>query len=137
LAGLSVSAAPVPAGLDAATQAQIKALQKERRDALRDAIKATQKAYEAGRVTWDSFVRVSRRLLDAELALATTAAERIAAHEAHVAILRNAEQLAKGRYEAGHLIFAEYQIARAARAKGEIELLRAGGKLKKSGKKGK
>jgi hypothetical protein len=131
----SVSAAPAPKAdpvtkLDPATQAKIHKLQIERRDVLKKAVAAMQEEYRAGRGTLDLLVEGSKRLLHAELDLATTADQRIAAHANILKITRDMEQLARTRYEAGQLRTADLCEAQAARLEAEIGWLKAGGKEK-------
>jgi hypothetical protein len=124
-------AAPVPktepVKLDAATQAKVRKLQVERRDALREALAARQKEFLAGRGTVANCLDVSASLLSAELDLATKAEERLAAHAAHLKIASQVEDAAKQWYDAGRLTVADYQTTRAARLEAEIGWLKAGG----------
>ncbi len=135
LAGASAGAAPVPGeagkALDAATQAQIKALLVERRDVLRKGMKGIETAFLAGRGALTEMGKTSRLLLEAELALAEKGEQRIGAHRAHFDSMKKMEHVMKGRHEAGAIPLGEYQLARAARIEAEIGWLRAGGKRKK------
>jgi hypothetical protein len=123
---------PGAPALDKATQEKVRELLKERRDVLRKALEARQQAYRAGRGTWEGVVKVSRRLLGAELDLAGGQAERVAAYQSHLDRVRKLEEVTKALYEAGQVDFAEMQLARAARLKAEVEFLRAGGKRPKA-----
>jgi outer membrane protein TolC len=137
--GVAWGRAPATPGagpaLDKATQAQVRKLLEERRDALRKVIEARQKEFEVGRGSLDGLLRTARKLLQAELELATTPAQRIAAHQAHYDIAKKVEEMNATRYDAGRLSFADYQESRAARLAAEIALLRAGGKPKKDAEK--
>jgi hypothetical protein len=125
---LGVAAAPVPQPKE--ESAKIKALLKERRDALRTAALARTQEYEAGRGTLGVMLHVSRELLNAELEVATTPEERFDAHASHFNAMRKMEKLTKEGYEAGRVKAADHYEMRAARLKAEIELLRAEAKLK-------
>jgi hypothetical protein len=83
----------------------------------------------------ESLLEGSRNLLHAELDLATTAEQRIAAHAAILKIMREMERLSKARYEAGQLKMADYCDMQAARLEAEIGWLKAGGGKEKTEKK--
>jgi hypothetical protein len=124
LAGWAV-AAPVPEKKDSP---EVKALLKERRDLLKTAVLARSQELAAGRGTLAPLLHVSRELLKAELELATTPAERVAAHESHFNAMRKAEEQVKRAYDVGLMKAADYHEMRAARLEAEIGLRRAGGK---------
>jgi hypothetical protein len=140
LAGVGDAAAPAGLGKapDAATQAKIKALRVERRDALRNVLKAHWDAYSTGvsgaAPTLERIGKTARLLLGAELDVASSRAERIAAHEAHVKVMKKIEGFILSRARAGRGTMADTELARAARLEAEIALLRAGGKLPKAGR---
>jgi hypothetical protein len=117
---------------DQATLAEVRKLQEKRRDVLRDALAVHQKLFQTGHGTLDGIVGTSKRLLAAELDLATTDGERIAVHERHVEQARLWFALAKARQEAGRGTAVEALEAQAAVLEAEIGLLKAGGKRKKA-----
>ena len=67
--------------LDKETAAQVRKLQEKRRDLLRQALDERMRLWKAGRIQMEEVVGPAKRLLAAELELAATDAERIAAHE--------------------------------------------------------
>jgi hypothetical protein len=115
----------------AATRDRIRKLQVERRDALKAEVEARQQEFDAGRGTLESLLKTSGFLLEAELDLATTAQQRIAAHAAHLKLAKEIEENTEARYNAGQVKVADLYQARAARMKAEIDWLKAGGKDKK------
>jgi hypothetical protein len=123
-----VAAAPVPQPKEESDK--IKALLKERRDVLRNGVVARTQEYEAGRGTLNILLQVSRELLNAELELATTPAERFDINAGNFNAMRKIEKITKEGYDAGRVKAADYYAIRAARLKAEIELLRAGAKLR-------
>jgi hypothetical protein len=127
-------AAAAPAKPGRVDSAKIRALLEQRRDALREVVKAHLKAFEAGRATLLGLEGDSRRLLRAELELARLPEQRIAAHRAHLELMRKCEKYATEAYDAGRVTVADFQRARAARMGAEIGWLRAGGKPKKKDK---
>ena len=128
-------AAPAPGTkpevkLDKATLAKIRKLQLERRDALKEALQARHKEFEVGRGTLDALLKLSQQLLRAELDVATTAQQRLTAHEAHLTIMRKVDEATTNWYKAGRVSIADYKQAHAARLAAEIDWLKAGGKEK-------
>jgi len=133
----AVAAAPAPKDepkLDKATLAKIRKLQIEQRDALKKEVQARQEEVRAGRATAAVVFDASRRLLKAELDLAATAKDRLAAHEAHLKVARQVEKFSTAGYKAGLVTTADYHKARAAVLEAEIGWLKAGGKEKKDSK---
>jgi outer membrane protein TolC len=125
-------AAPVPkvdvaVKLDPATQEKIHKLHLERRDALKRAVECRWDEYKAGRGTLENLLNGSRLLLKAELDLANTKEQRIAAHAALLELARKVEKVSKERYEAGRVTEADHQDTWAARLEAEIGWLKAGG----------
>jgi hypothetical protein len=132
-------AAPAPKAdntvkLDPATQAKVRKLQMERRDVLKKALDARRDEYEAGRGTMEALLEGTRNLLHAELDLATTAQQKIAAHAAILKVMKEMEKLTTARYEAGRLKLADYCDMQAARMEAEIGWLKAGGGKEKKEK---
>jgi RNA polymerase sigma factor (sigma-70 family) len=113
---------------DAATREKIRKLQVERREALKQAEEARLQEFLAGRGTLDLLLKISRLLLQAELDLAATAQQRIAAHAAHLKVAKEVDQFCEQRYHAGRMTPADFFQARAARLEAEIGWLKAGGK---------
>jgi hypothetical protein len=135
LLAAEVPAAPGPKAepsvkLDAATQAKIRKLQIEHRDALKQRQDALKQEFEAGRGRVETVLQASRALLKAELELVTKAGERLEAHAAHLKVTREIEDLTSKSYENGRVPFAVHMEAKAARLEAEIGWLKAGGKEK-------
>ena len=101
---------------------QLQSLRKERRETLRTLVDAAESKFNSGKATLDSLLRGSELLLEAELDLAETKAERIAVHEKIVANLRQVEKAAQMRCNAGVAPIEESLEAKAARLKAEIQL---------------
>jgi RNA polymerase sigma factor (sigma-70 family) len=114
----------------AAFQAKIRKLQLERRDWLKKEVEARRQEFLAGRGTLEHLLKTYRVLLQAELDVATTAQERIAAHAAHREVVQEAEELCEKGYNAGRVKAADFFQARATRLEAEIGWLKAGGKEK-------
>jgi outer membrane protein TolC len=132
-------AAPAPKAedgvkLDPATQAKVRKLQMERRDVLKKALDARREEYKAGRGTMEALLEGTRNLLHAELDLASTTQERIAAHAAILKVMKEMEKLATAQYEAGRLKLADHCDMQAARMEAEIGWLKAGGGKEKKEK---
>ena len=106
------------------TSERLTALLNERREVLRKLVDAAEQRYRAGAATLEAAIRASNQLLEAELELADTKAERIAVHEKLVGNLQRLEQVAEARRAAAAAALEEVLEAKAARLKGEITLLR-------------
>jgi outer membrane protein TolC len=134
LVGMAEGQPPAPGvagpALDKTTLAEVHKLQEKRRDVLRDTLAVREKLYQTGRSTLDGIVKTSKQLLAAELELATTGGERIAAHQRHFEKARLWFELAKARHEAGRGEPGEVLDAQAVLLAAEIGLLKAGGKRK-------
>jgi outer membrane protein TolC len=95
----------------------------ERRDTLRKLVEAVELQYHHGAGTLDAVVRASNDLLDAELALAPSEADRIAILERIVQNLKALEEMVSARYNAGRATISDVLSAKAARLNAEILLL--------------
>jgi outer membrane protein TolC len=113
---------------DPKTDAEIVKLQKERVKTLREVVKVTRDAFDAGRVTLDRLTEAAGMLLEAELDLATKPAERIAARQAYLVLAVEVHKMSEARFAAGTLTNVDRATALAARLKAEIDLRREGGK---------
>lgn len=120
--------------LDKATLAEVRTLQEKRRDLLRDAFEQRTKLFQAGRAEMGQALEAAKRLLAAELDLAATDAERIAAHEKQIEKARALVELARARKKAALGTEADVLDAQALVLEAEVGLLKAGGKLKKEEK---
>jgi hypothetical protein len=122
--------APLPERKAKPDSPEVKKLLREWRDALKEEAKARLQEFEAGCGTLASLLDVFRKLLDAELEVASKPAERVAAHERHFDMMRKVEAITREGYEAGRVKAADKSQAWAARLEAEIGLRRAGGKPK-------
>jgi hypothetical protein len=114
---------PVP-GQDEASQ-QLEFLLKARRDTLRQIVNLLEaERRTGGRATEEPILRASNQLLDAELDLASTKAERIALREKVVTNLQQIEKITAAQVGFGVRKPEEALQATAARLKAEIQLLR-------------
>ncbi len=124
--------------LDAATKAKIRKLQLERRDALKKTLLGRLQHYSFAPpepvrgippVTLDELLRVSRKLLKAELAAAMKPEERVAAHAFHLEMMKGAQRRTQHLATSGGFASkTDIESVRAARLKAEIQWLKAGGK---------
>lgn len=104
---------------------RINKLLAERRDTLRGVVDAAMEQYISGEALLDTVIHARKGLLEAEMELATTNAERIRIHEKRVKNLRQLEDSVKDRHAAGTAGVRQVLTAKAARLKAEVELLRA------------
>jgi outer membrane protein TolC len=112
---------------DAEPDAEVRKLQTELVKTLQKAIAVIQLEYEAGRRTTDEVVEFARPLRDAELAIATVQADRIAAHLRYFKSMVTLDKPSVAKFEAGRISFTDYLKARVARIEAEIGLRKAGG----------
>jgi hypothetical protein len=132
---LAVSAAGAEDKVEPKVQTEkIKKLQKERRDLLKKALDLQMRRIENGTGSIRGAVPTSKELLRAELDVATTAKERLAAHEAHLELTKRAEKMAVKAHDAGGLTMFELTLVQADRREAEIGWLKAGGQDKKAKK---
>jgi hypothetical protein len=131
--GVTGGRAPAPVGptLDKETAAEVRKLQEKRREVLRQALEVRMKLYQSARAELDGVIETSKRLLAAEVDLAATGAERIAAHERHLKIAQMLVEVAKARRQAARGTEIGVLDAQAFSLEAQIGLLKAGGKLKK------
>jgi outer membrane protein TolC len=125
--------APVAPALDKESAAEVRKLQEKRRDLLREALAVREKLYQVARAELREVLETSKRLLTAELELAESGAERIAAHEKQFEKAQALVEVAKARRAAGRGNAADVLDAQAFSLEAQIGLLKAGGKLKKKG----
>jgi hypothetical protein len=102
-----------------------KELLKARLEAVRQVFKAAKHEQEAGRGLFEDLPLWSRRLLEAERALATTKEEHLTACREHLKRMQEFEELEKARYEAGRTNIKTYAAATYHRTDAEITLARA------------
>jgi hypothetical protein len=112
---------------------KVRKLLQERRDLCQEVVKVYEEIWKSGRVVPPRLLTdFSSRLLDADLALARTADERLKAYQTHLERLKGVEQelQSRAKKEEGIYTTADNLIARAARLEAEILLLRARGPAK-------
>ena len=116
---------PVPGtAAPSGTTAGKEDLLRTRRDTLRQALETAEARYRSGNVALESVLRTAKELLEVELQLARTKAERIELCETTVAKLREMENLAQARFDAGiESGRGELLEAKAARLNAEERLL--------------
>jgi hypothetical protein len=136
VAGVTEGRAPAPgaAALDKETAAEVRKLQEKRREVLRQALEVRMKLYQSARAELDGVIETAKRLLAAEVDLAATGAERIAAHERHLKLAQMLVAVAKARHESSRGTAADVLDAQASSLEAQIGLLKAGGKVKKAEK---
>jgi hypothetical protein len=110
---------------DPSRSPKVQKLLAERRDAARELMQVRRQQFEAGKTEQENLLAAAALLLEAELPLAETAADRVALHRAHVEGLKKAEEMDKTQLDAGRIGRDVYEIMRAARLAAEIDLARA------------
>ena len=131
LAGMAEGQQPASGPvLDKATAAEVRKLQEQRRDLLRQALEVRVRLYQAARAELGGVIETSERLLAAEVDLAATNAERIGAHERHLKMARTLVEVAKARHDSGRGHAADLYDAQASSLQAQIGLLKAGGRPK-------
>lgn len=112
---------------DPAPQQQLRALLRDRVTEAKQALEATEAAYDAGTVAYDQLLDAVNQHAEAESAVATTDAERIAAAERRVHSLREIEQKIGALHEAqargGEA--DKFHVIRRERLSAEIDLNKA------------
>lgn len=119
LAAPNAGTAPATAG----SAADVRKLLEERRDVLTTLVEIRQGLYRNALAPLDSFLRARKELLGAELDLASTPQERVAAYES---LLQNAEQMeqtVKAQKEAGQSSEDKVLECRAERLKAQADLM--------------
>jgi outer membrane protein TolC len=116
-------ASTAEASKKSAQRQELDELLTERRDTLRKLVDAVELQYHHGTATLDSVVRASNDLLVAELALASSEADRITIIERLVGNMKKLEEMVSARYNAGRATVSEVLSARVARLNAEILLL--------------
>ena len=96
----------------------------ERRQALRQIVAFVESLHSQGQETLDNVIGARNRLLDAELDIAKTNAERVRIRQEKVKNFRDLEIALTQRYEGGEVTSVEVLEAKAVRLEAEIELLR-------------
>jgi outer membrane protein TolC len=112
------------------SQEKIKSLQKQRVSALKYVVKARETGFVAGKVTLETLLGFSEKLLKAELDLETGKEQRLGAYAAHRDRTRKAFELMKERFKNKEAPLSDVEVARAAYLEAEIGWLKAGGKEK-------
>ena len=108
----------------AGPDSSIRKLLFQRRDVLRELLDFVTAHHELGTVTLADVVQARNGWLEAELDVARTREERVQIHERRVKNWRDLESLTRQDFAAGTATPKEMLVAKAARLKAEIELLR-------------
>jgi hypothetical protein len=126
ITGLFVSSglAEPAANVREADAEKLKALQLERREVLRLAVKQAEESYRAGVMPYTAIPRTTINLLYAELDLAPDRAGRIAVRERMVTQFKEIESAVAAQVEAVAADSTVLLEAKAARLQAEIDLLR-------------
>jgi hypothetical protein len=127
LGGWMVTRSDAASGTTGSTQAPDDELQRlltARLDSATKALRVERAKLDNGKTTFETVYQAAQRMLDAELALSTTADQRVSAVTKHVALMRQFEQDAVKRIEYGALAPGEDETARCLRLTAEVELLR-------------
>jgi hypothetical protein len=123
---LSAIAADSPRPESSEASKQLESLLQERRDTCRKLVEYVELQRRNGQVDIPSLIGASNQLVEAELDMAKTKAERIALRQKLVANLKQAEEYAEGRNKMGFGVDTAktFLETKAARLKAEIELAR-------------
>jgi hypothetical protein len=114
---------------------KIKKLLTQRRDLLKKTLDLHFRAIQGGgALRADRLTKLSKELLQAELDLAATPKERLAAHEARLELAKRIEKTVRKAHEAGGATTIDLNLAEADRIEAEVGWLRAGGEEKKEKK---
>jgi hypothetical protein len=110
---------------DPATSGRWSALQQDRQDTLQRLLRILKLQYKVGARALDPVLIASDGLMNAELEFATTPADKIIVCETMAGDRLTLERFIERRYQAGfRALELDLQIAKAARMKAEIQLLR-------------
>ena len=121
--GTAAVAAPQP---DPVKEPEIpRELLKARLEAVRQVFQAAKHEQEVGRGIFEDLPLWSRRLLEAERALATTKEENVAACRRHLDRMKEFEKIERVRDEAGRVAVKDAAAATYHRTEAEITLARA------------
>lgn len=123
---LCFSMAVTTPGANQAEESESKVLQllTERRDTVRELRDTLNASYISGQTEYTTVVEVEDELLEAELDLAISRADRLAIHEDLVENRKRTEELLQQRFKLGAALTTEVLYAKAARLKAEIDLQR-------------
>jgi hypothetical protein len=115
-----------------AYHADPKELAQKRLQAARIVVTSRDLEFLAGRGTLDFLLEAARDLRDAELALAKTDADQLAALQSYWMMARQTEEVNQERYDLGRVPIQDLLESRNARLDAEIDLIRAWAGKKKS-----
>ncbi|QDU36157.1 hypothetical protein Mal4_04400 [Maioricimonas rarisocia] len=103
---------------------RLQALLTERRDTLRELLEVVTLRHQQGLASIDELVRTRSVVIDAELELAKTRADRLSLLQQQVDNLRELEELTRKRYESSQIPLGPTLTAKAARLAAAIDLER-------------
>ena len=109
---------------NAISDKKLNSLLAERRDTLRQIVNLVEKGHSEGSESLDNVIRARNELLDAELDIAKTNAERVRIREEQVKNFRDLENVLTQLYKNGETTNIELLEVKAVRLEAEIELLR-------------
>jgi RNA polymerase sigma factor (sigma-70 family) len=109
----------------AARSAERTRLLKAKADAAKAMWQARWQEFLTGRTTVDFLLPWSRHWLEAQLALSDNKADRVAAYQAHLDRMREAEKVTKAKFEAGQIAVSQYGQTTFHRLEAELWLLEA------------
>jgi hypothetical protein len=108
--------------LNLVVEPTVSELAKARLQAAREVYKGLIQERQIGRGDGSAIAEWSPHLLEAELEVATTKADRLAALEAHLARMKDNEKIWQGRFDAGRVLAVDLTRARFARLDAELRL---------------
>src|SRR5262249_53834463 len=111
---------------------RLKQLERRHRNELETARDLRLEEFRFGHGTFYQAIDASKRLLLADLALAETPRDRVAALPAHLALVRAAVKVMSARHQAGRVTEEEYRNARAVFDGAKTDWLLASGRYEES-----
>jgi outer membrane protein TolC len=117
---------PVPQakGPSPEEMAELKALCKERVEALQEAYRVKWEEYKAGRATLQVVLELRKELGKAEVDLEEKPEDRITILGNNVKMLKEVEDATKEKFDGGRVTYGDVQMSKAARLEAEIALQR-------------
>lgn len=109
---------------DKKLQREVNKLLTERRDVLRDRARILEASFREGNQTLESVTAARIALIDADLELADSKADRVRLRESYLDNVKTLELYAKSMFEAGRQSRVAVLGARAERLNAEVNLLR-------------
>jgi outer membrane protein TolC len=109
----------------AKVEERLRPLLTARHDAAKEELQARKNEFDAGRGTLDIVFGAARRVLHAERELSDKKEDQVAALQAYLDVMKEIEEINKGRFDAGRIPLQDFKQAEYYRLDAEIMLERA------------